>query len=58
MTSSRRDGDSRELKCPECRRPLRKRRSRTPDECNLVCGGCGAAFDICDPETAARLKKE
>jgi hypothetical protein len=45
------------LKCPECRHPLKRRRSRNPDECELVCGGCGRRFDICDLETLDRLKR-
>ena len=39
------------FKCPECRAPLKQRRSRKPNECELVCGGCGAMFDVCDLDT-------
>lgn len=46
-----------DFKCPECRQPLKKRRTRTPDECEMLCGGCGASFDVCDLETLDRLKK-
>lgn len=46
-----------DFKCPECRQPLKKRRTRTPDECEMLCGGCGASFDVCDLETVDRLKK-
>ena len=46
------------LKCPECRAPLKQRRSRTPNECELVCGGCGAMFDVCDLDTVEELKKK
>ena len=46
------------FKCPECRSPLKQRRSRKPDECELICGGCGAMFDVCDLETVDELKKQ
>ncbi len=46
------------LKCPECRAPLKQRRSRKPDECELICGGCGAMFDVCDLDTVEELKKQ
>ena len=46
------------LKCPECRYPLKKRRSRTPDACEMVCGGCGQQFDICDARTLEELTGE
>lgn len=47
-----------DYKCPECRQPLKKRRTRTPDECEMLCGGCGASFDVCDLKTVDILKKE
>ena len=47
-----------ELKCPECRAELKRRRSRNPDACEMVCGGCGQMFDVCDMDTVAGLKKE
>jgi hypothetical protein len=46
-----------DFKCPECRSPLKQRRTRKPNECELLCGGCGAMFDICDLETLDELKK-
>ncbi len=47
-----------ELKCPECRAPLKRRRTRNPDECEMLCGGCGQTFDVCHPETAQKLKEQ
>ncbi len=46
-----------DLKCPECRAALKRRRSRTVDECEMVCGGCGQIFDVCDMDTVDELKK-
>ena len=46
------------FKCPECRTPLKQRRSRKPNECELLCGGCGAMFDVCDLDTLDDLKKK
>jgi len=46
------------LKCPDCRAPLKQRRARNPDKCEMVCGGCGQIFDVCDLETAEMLKKQ
>ena len=46
------------LHCPECRYPLKKRRTRTPDACEMVCGGCGRQFDICDVDTLSELRAE
>lgn len=46
------------LKCPECKHPLKKRRTRTPDACEMVCGGCGKQFDICDADMMNQLKGE
>lgn len=48
---------SQDLKCPECRASLKRRRSRNADECEMVCGGCGQMFDVCDIDTVAELKK-
>ena len=50
--------DAQKYKCPECRQPLKRRRTRTPDECEMLCGGCGASFDVCDLETVDMLKRE
>jgi len=47
---------SADLKCPECKAPLKRRRSRQADECEMLCGGCGQSFDVCDLETVERLK--
>jgi DNA-directed RNA polymerase subunit RPC12/RpoP len=46
-----------ELRCPECRALLKKRKTRQPDACEMVCGGCGQTFDVCDLETVEKLKK-
>jgi hypothetical protein len=46
-----------DYRCPECRQPLKRRRTRTPDECEMLCGGCGASFDVCDLDTVDMLKK-
>jgi hypothetical protein len=46
------------LKCPECRAQLKRRRARRPDACEMICGGCGQIFDVCDLETAASLKSQ
>jgi hypothetical protein len=45
------------LRCPECRATLKKRKTRRPDECEMICGGCGQMFDVCDLETVEKLKK-
>ncbi len=45
------------FKCPECSSPLKQRRARKANECELVCGGCGAMFDVCDLDTVEELKK-
>jgi hypothetical protein len=50
--------DEADLKCPQCRARLKKRRSRTPDQCEMVCGGCGKSFDVCNLETLDELKKQ
>ena len=47
-----------DFKCPECRRQLKRRRTKTPDACEMICGGCGASFDICDLETVDKLEKK
>lgn len=43
------DPKSEGLNCPECGMGLKRRRSRNPDACELVCGGCGHLFDVCEP---------
>jgi hypothetical protein len=45
-----------ELRCPECRAVLKKRRTREPDACEMICGGCGRMFDVCDDGTVEALK--
>ena len=45
-----------DLKCPECRAVLKRRRSRKVDACEMVCGGCGQIFDVCDADTLEDLK--
>ncbi len=47
-----------DLRCPECRAQLKERRSRTPDKCEMICGGCGQSFDVCDLETLEGLKRQ
>ena len=47
-----------DLKCPECRASLKQRRTRKPDACEMVCGGCGQIFDVCNLETVQTLKKQ
>jgi len=54
----RQTGDTGSLKCPDCRAELKKRRGRRSDECELVCGGCGRVFDVCDLKTLGTLKKQ
>lgn len=46
------------LRCPQCRAALKRRRTRTPDECEMICGGCGESFDVCDLDTVDQLKKQ
>ncbi|MGM0539092.1 MAG: Trm112 family protein [Thermodesulfobacteriota bacterium] len=46
------------FRCPECHQPLKRRRTWKPDECEMVCGGCGASFDVCDQQTLKRLQKK
>lgn len=46
------------LRCPTCRAALKKRRSRNVDQCEMVCGGCGETFDVCDLDTVDQLKKQ
>ncbi|MFY9943777.1 MAG: hypothetical protein WAK57_16500 [Desulfobacterales bacterium] len=60
MTSHHTDQQDKsdDLRCPECRAILKKRKTRKPDECEMVCGGCGQSFDICDLETVEKLKKQ
>ena len=47
-----------DLKCPECRAALKKRRARKIDDCEMVCGGCGRTFDVCDLDTVEELKRQ
>ena len=46
------------LRCPECRAALKQRKTRKPDKCEMICGGCGQIFDVCDFETVAALKQQ
>ena len=46
-----------DLHCPDCRAVLKRRRSRNPDNCEMLCGGCGQVFDVCDLETVDKLKE-
>jgi hypothetical protein len=56
MNSDKRDINSDQLKCPECRAVLKRRRSRKADACEMVCGGCGKIFDVCDTKQLDALK--
>ena len=47
-----------DLRCTECSAHLKERRSRTPDKCEMICGGCVRTFDVCDLETLDALKKQ
>ena len=46
-----------DLRCPECRALLKRRRTRDPDACEMICGGCGKMFDVCDDGTFEDLKE-
>lgn len=48
--------DTENLACPTCKAHLKKRRTRKPDACEMICGGCGEIFDVCDLETADKLR--
>ena len=52
------DMTDQQLKCPDCRYPLKRRRSRKVDECEMICGGCGQSFDVCDLDTVDKLKEQ
>jgi len=54
----RQSDSTKNLKCPDCRAQLKKRRGRRSDECELICGGCGRVFDVCDLETLDKLKSQ
>jgi len=59
MTNSSGDNNPEpDLKCPECRATLKKRRSRKVDKCEMVCGGCGQTFDVCDWKTVQEIQKK
>ena len=51
------DAELENLVCPDCRAALTRRRSRNPDVCEMLCGGCGQIFDVCDLETVDKLKQ-
>ena len=55
---TRKKTDDQELTCPDCKGPLKRRRTRKPDECEMLCGVCGQQFDVCDLETVDRLKNQ
>ena len=57
-TDSDNNKDAMDLKCPECRATLKERRSRTRDKCEMICGGCGQRFDVCDLDTLDALKTQ
>ena len=52
------NNQTQDLKCTECRDELNLRRSRNADACEMVCGGCGQIFDVCDVNTVDQLKKQ
>ena len=57
MNKDTETGDQTEgLKCPECRAVLKRRRSRKADACEMLCGGCGQIFNVCDTDTLEDLK--
>jgi len=59
MTESTKDrGTEDDLKCPDCRYPLKRRRGRQADDCEMLCGGCGRTFDVCDLDTLDAIKKQ
>jgi hypothetical protein len=59
MTNSPKNRETEEeLKCPDCRYPLKRRRSRQADDCEMLCGGCGRAFDVCDLDTLEEIKNQ
>jgi hypothetical protein len=49
------DGSEAVLTCPECKARLKRRRGRRTDACEMICGGCGHSFDVCDSTTRDRL---
>ncbi len=51
------DENVKDLVCPDCRAELTRRRTRKPDACEMLCGGCGQIFDVCDLETVEKLKQ-
>ena len=51
------DEELKDLVCPTCQSDLKRRRTRNPDACEMLCGGCGEMFDVCDLETVEKLKK-
>jgi hypothetical protein len=57
MNPDKGEVNSDELKCPECRAVLKRRRSRKADACEMVCGGCGKIFDVCDTQQLEALKE-
>lgn len=57
MSKQSEESAKQNYRCPECQHPLKRRMTRKPDECEMVCGGCGASFDVCDQQTVDQLKK-
>lgn len=59
MTESTKDKSTEDdLKCPDCRYPLKRRRGRPADDCEMLCGGCGRTFDVCDLDTLDAMKRQ
>jgi peptide subunit release factor 1 (eRF1) len=46
-----------ELKCPTCHYALKRRRGRQTDACEMLCGGCGRVFDVCDLDTLEEIEE-
>ncbi len=44
--------------CPECKASLKRRRGPRANACEMICGGCGYQFDVCDSDTLASLGKD
>lgn len=58
MIREKQNEQDEQLKCPDCQAPLKQRRTRKPDKCEMLCGGCGQIFDVCHPDTAQMLKQQ
>ena len=52
------DTERTDLHCPDCGALLKRRRARNPDNCEMLCGGCGQMFDVCDLDTLEKLQSK